>query len=615
MKLNKFASLFHPVCVASLFSLCLTSSLAHAQADVLTQHNDTMRTGANLKETILKPANVNGKHFGMLFKYAVDDQLYTQPLIATGIKIGGGWHDVVYVTTVNNSVYAFDANDAAEPLFWHVNFGVPPTLHDADFGCLDMNGTMGIIGTPVIDPDKKVIYVVAVTKVGSGFIQRLHALDLATGADLPQSPVVITAPAFDPLLQSQRPALTLANGTVYVGYSSHCDKEPYHGYLLAYDANSLKQTGALNTSPGGTGASIWQSGLAPAVDDSGNIYMVTGNGSWNGTTQFSESFLKLDRNLSIVDWFTPTNHLELDKHDNDLNSSGALLIPGTHLVAGGGKEGTLYLLDSDHLGHLGDEHAAQKIQATGSHLHSLVFWQSAEKGKLLYLWGQRDRLRAYQFTDGKLGETPLMSRSEMNEGHPGAMLSLSADGDKDGILWAAIHATGDSWHESRPGILHAYDAGEIQLELWNSLDNAARDNCGNYSKMAPATIANGKVYLASFGKENIGTGQLCVYGLLPVGRPPAAPESVHAVVEGRFIAVEWTPVPNATTYTIEAVQAGKSRRVSAGLVRPNLILPAINKGTISYTVKAINANGASLPSRAAEVRIEKVPKPRTMVMH
>jgi len=195
------------------------------------------------------------------------------------------------------------------------------------------------------------------------------------------------------------------------------------------------------------------------------------------------------------------------------------------------------------------------------------------------------------------------------------MLSLSAHDDKDGILWAAIHATGDAWHESRPGILHAYDADDIHRELWNSLNNAARDNCGNYSKMAPATIANGKVYLASFGKENIGTGQLCVYGLLPDGGPPAAPKNVHAVIEGRFIDIEWSAVPGATTYTIDATQAGKSHRVSAGLVRPNFIESAIDKGTISYTVKAINANGASLPSKGAEVRIEKVPKPRVMVMH
>lgn len=618
MKLSKPDDRLTGLAGLCVFALSLFPPLLCAQVDVLTQHNDGMRTGANLKETILTPASVNKEHFGMLFKRAVDDQLYTQPLVATDIKIGGGWHDVVYVTTVNNSVYAFDANDAnnadAAP-FWHVNFGAPASLHDADFGCLDINGAMGIIGTPVIDPEKKALYVVALTKVADTFVQRLHVLDLATGADLPQSPVVIDAPEFDPLLQNQRPALTLANGTVYIGYASHCDKEPYHGYLLGYDAASLKQVGVLNTSPGGTGASIWQSGLAPAVDGDGNVYVVTGNGSWDGKTQLSESFLKLDKNLKVIDWFTPTNHFELDKHDDDLNSSGAVLIPCTHLVAGGGKEGVLYLLDTERLGHLGDEHAVQRLQMTGSHLHSLVFWQSAEKGRLLYLWGQRDKLRAYKFIDGKLGDAPFMARPEMNEGHPGAMLSLSANGGKDGILWAAIHASGDSWHESRPGILHAYDADDIGRELWNSLESPARDNCGNYSKMAPPTIANGKVYLASFGEKNIGAGQMCVYGLLKSGSPPVAPKDVHAAINGRFVSIDWSVVPGAVTYTIEASHDGRSHVIATGLVRPSFTEPAADKGTTAYTVRAVDSNGSSARSKPAAITIQKVPMPRAMVMN
>jgi len=181
-----------------------------AQIDLLTQHNDNARTGANLEETTLTPMNVTEKLFGMLFKRVVDDQLYTQPLLATHINIGGGTHDVVYVTTVNNNVYAFDANDAsATAPLWHVNFGTPANLHDADFGCLDINGNMGIIGAPVINDAKTALYVVALTRVGGSFEQRLHALDLTTGADLPRSPTVIEAPGFDPLMQNQRPALFL----------------------------------------------------------------------------------------------------------------------------------------------------------------------------------------------------------------------------------------------------------------------------------------------------------------------------------------------------------------------------------------------------------------------
>ena len=596
-----------------LLALLLASLPVIAQTDVLTNHNDDARSGANTHETILTPANVNQQHFGMLFKHVVDDQVYSQPLIATGLKVNGGTHDIVFITTVGNSVYAFDANDAtaAKPI-WQVNFGTPANLNSADFGCLDMNGNMGIIGTPVINPEKTALYVVALTKSGDRYEQRLHALDLTTGADLPNSPATIQATGFDPLMQNQRPALFLARGNVYIGYASHCDKQPYHGFLLSYDAATLKQSAVFNTSPDGEGASIWQSGQAPAVDADGNIYLVTGNGSWNGTTQWSESFLKLDPKLNVLDWFTPTNHFDLDAKDDDLDSSGATLVPGkgagTQLVLGGGKRGVLYALDTNHLGHLGDGHAIQHFQATGSHLHSIVYWRSARAGDLLYIWGQRDRARVYKLDDGRITETPAQSRSERNEGHPGAMLSLSANQQKDGILWAAIHATGDSWHESRPGILHAYLADDISHELWNSLQNATRDNCNNYSKMAPPTIANGKVYLSSFGTANIGTGQLCVYGLLATGEPPAPPRNAHAVANGTGIVLAWDAVPGAITYAVASAGA----RLAAGLTTPGLVTYAAATGTISYTVTAINQNGQSLPSTPATVTVGKAPMPRVM---
>lgn len=603
--MNSFAP--STICLA-----CLVIPVAvPAQVDVLTHHNNRERTGVNLQETVLTPANVNSRQFGMFFKRVVDDQLYAQPLVVTNVKIAGGWHDVVYVTTVNNSVYAFDANDAsATAPLWHVNFGTPAGVHDADFTCTDINGNMGIVGTPVINADKTALYVVALTKAGGQFSQRLHALDLATGADLPNSPATITAPDFDPLRQNQRPGLFLSGGNVFIGYASHCDNGPYHGFLLGYNAVSLRQVGVFNTSPGGEEASIWQSGQPPAVDDKGNIYFITGNGSWNGTTQFSESFIKLDPRMRLVDWFTPTNHFQLDKDDNDLNSSGAVLIPGTHLVIGGGKEGVLYVIDTNHFGHLGDEHAVQHFPATSSHLHSMVYWKSAMNGNILYLWGQRDRARAYRFNGDKFDETPFMIRPDKNDGHPGAMLSLSANGEKDGILWAAIHATGDSWNESRPGILHAYDADDINHELWNSLEKPERDNCDNYSKMSPPTVANGKVYLASFGKENIGTGQMCVYGLLPSGPPPDAPASVHASIQGRFVEVKWSPVPNAATYTVESTQGGVAHTVASGLTRPEFTEAAADEEMTEYTVTSVNANGHSVRSAVAKVAIQHVPLPR-----
>jgi hypothetical protein len=601
--------------------LFAVSAWAHAQVDVLTQHNDNLRTGVNLRETMLTPENVNQTQFGMLFKRVLDDQIYTQPLVVTGVAVGGGIRDLVYVTTVNNSVYAFDANDAeASQPVWHVNFGTPANLHSANFDCLDINGQMGIIGTPVIDKARGVLYVVALTRAGAvngprtGFIQRLHALDLATGADLPESPVIISAPEFSALMQNQRPALMLANGMVYVGYASHCDKEPYHGFLMAYDVKTLAQVGVFNTSPTGSEASIWQSGQGPAADAEGNVYVVTGNGSWDGVRNFSESFLKLTPRLKLLDWFTPTNHLALDKADTDLDSSGATLIPGTHLVLGGGKAGVLYTLDARNLGHLGDEHALQHFQATASHLHSLVYWESAKTGNLLYVWGQRDKAKVYKLEGEKLAETPLMMRDVPNEGHPGAMLSLSANGSKDGILWAAIHATGDSWHESRPGVLHAYDADDIRHELWNSLQVPARDDCGEYSKMAPPTIANGMVYLASFGAENVGTGQFCVYGLLPAkdGVKLAAPSGVKAAVLTGVLTLIWDAVPGAKVYRVlrTSTLETESKVAAVGLTTAKFTEPAPERGeSVTYTIVSVGTNGVSEKSVAVEVTL---PKPKQM---
>ena len=598
--------------------LCiLTAISAGAQVDVLTQHNDNTRTGVNLRETVLTPGNVTKTRFGMLFKRVLDDQLYTQPLIVTDVQVGGGTHDIVYVTTVNNSVYAFDANDAAAAApIWHVNFGTPANMHSANFGCLDINGQMGIIGTPVIDKVRGVLYVVALTRAGavtgphSGFIQRLHALDLSTGADLPESPVTIQAQGFNALMQNQRPALMLANGMVYVGYASHCDKDPYHGYLMAYDAKTLAQVAVFNSSPTGSEASFWQSGQGPASDADGNVYAVTGNGSWDGVRNFSESFLKFTPQLKLLDWFTPTNHLALDKADNDLNSSGATLIPGTHLVVGGGKEGVLYTLNTQELGHLGDDHAIQHFKATASHLHSLVYWESAKGGNLLYVWGQRDRAKVYRFSGGKLGETPVMMRDVPNEGHPGAMLSLSANGNKDGILWAAIHATGDSWHESRPGVLHAYDADDIRRELWNSLEMPARDDCGEYSKMAAPTIANGKVYLASFGVENTGTGQFCVYGLLPVAGAEklAAPTGGKAVLIDGNIFVTWDAVPGAKVYRVQRTRSLEPdpKALATGLTTTKYVEPGPERGeSLSYTIFAVGNEGESEGSVPVKVAPQK----------
>jgi mono/diheme cytochrome c family protein len=590
-----------------------SGSHARSQVSVLTQHNNEDRTGANLNEVMLRPSNVSGRQFGMLFRRVVDDQVYGQPLVVSGVKVRGGTHDLVYVTTVNNSVYAFDANDpSAQGPVWHVNFGTPPNIYDGRYGCSDMNGNMGIIGTPVVDAQSGMLYVVATTRVGNGFLQRLHALDLATGSDAASSPATITAPGFAPLMQSQRPGLVLSQGKVFIGYASHCDKEPYHGFLFSYDAKTLRQIGVFNTSPQGQAASIWQFGQAPAVDAQGNIYFVTGNGSWNGATDFSESFLKLDPNLRLLDWFTPTNHAHLDVIDADLNCSGAVLIPGTSLVIDAGKQGVLYVVNTHHMGHLGDEHAVQHFQATSSQLPSLVYWNSAQHGGLIYMWGQADRLRSYRVTGDGVEEKPFAARTEVTEGHPGAMLSLSANGDKDGILWAAIHLSGSSWHESRPGILHAYDADDISHELWNSLENPGRDDCNNYAKTAAPAIANGKVYLASFGTRNTGSGQLCVYGLLPNGDPPSPPSSVNVSAEDRLVSLSWPASRDAVTYTVRRTSenAASPETIASGLTSTWFTdQTAGNGATYEYTVSSVNSNGESRPSASMAVSLPNPPMP------
>jgi hypothetical protein len=372
--------------------------------------------------------------------------------------------------------------------------------------------------------------------------------------------------------------------------------------------------GVFNTSPAGHAASIWQFGQAPAVDADGNIYFVTGNGSWNGRSDFSESFLKLNPDLKILDWFTPADHAHLDLIDGDLDCSGAVLIPGTGLVMDAGKQGVLYLVDAHHMGHLGDEKAVQHFQATGSQLPSLVYWQSAKNGSLVYMWGQADRLRAYRLNGGKLDEAPYAARPEVTQGHPGAMISLSANGNQDGILWAAIHASGNAWHESRPGILHAYDADDIKHELWNSLENAARDDCNNYAKTAPPTIANGRVYLASFGTRNTGSGQLCVYGLLADGSAPSPPSSLNAFGGDGQVSLTWAASRDTSTYTVkrsiknagDARDAGAMEPVARGLTSNGFTdVTAGNGVTYQYAVTSVNHNGESAPSSIATVSLPK----------
>ena len=485
-----------------------------------TQHNDNARTGANLAEATLTPANVNPRQFGLLFHQVVDDQVFAQPLYVPNFEIGGGRHNIVVVASAANTVYAFDADQEAAP-YWKVNLGPPASVEQHHFWCLDILGNMGIIGTPVIDPATQTLYVVALTHENGGFVQRLHALDLHTGADRDHSPVVITAKDFDPILENQRPALVLAQGHLFVGYSSHCDVGIYHGFLFRFDPQTLQQTALLNLSPDGEGGSIWQSGQAPAVDEDGMMYFATSNGTWDGQRNFANSFMKVDQALRVRDWFTPTNYEELDKRDHDINCSGAMLLPGAHEAICVSKEGYAYLVATAQLGHLGDNHAAQVLRVSKGEVNGgAVYWKNAAGQERVYLWGQDDALHAFAFAQGHLSAKPIAVGGQTSA-YPGGILALSAQGGTNGVLWAnaALAEHGNS-HINGPGVLRAYDANDVTHELWNSNLDSAHDAPGRISKNAPPTVVNGKVYLASFGTLPVGTGALYVYGLLPAPKTP-----------------------------------------------------------------------------------------------
>lgn len=520
---------------------------------MLTHHNDNSRTGANLDETTLTVANVNTNSFALLYTRPVDDQIYAQPLVATNVDLGSnGVHNLVLVATVNDSVYAYDADDpSVRTPYWTRSFINPPNIvppRNTDLSAIgacggsyqDFSGSFGIVGTPVVAAASGTLYLVARTKETSGgiitFVQRLHALDLGTGAERSNSPVLITATypgtgsgsvggvlTFDPERQNQRPGLALVNGIVYISWSSHCDLGPYHGWVLGYNSTNLQQVVVYNDTPNGSNGGIWMSGQAPASDEQGNVYLSTGNGTVDtaGAINRGESFLKLTRSgatFLVTSWFTPQNWPTLEAGDIDLGSGGMLLIPGTNLAFSGGKAGVVHLVNRDNMGGLsavsGDPNIIQEFQVTPDEVHGGPVWWDAPSGSYAYLWPASVRLQQYQF-DRAAGRFMLpayaMSPTAAPAGQPGGILSLSANGPQSGsgILWAAHQLEGDANQHLRPGILRAYNAENVSQELWNSQQVSTRDAVGTFAKFVPPTVANGKVYLATF------SNRLNVYGLRP----------------------------------------------------------------------------------------------------
>ena len=541
--------------------LCFNS---FAQVNVIMNHNDLKRTGWNNQETILATDNISNGNFGKIFSRSVDDQIYAQPLVLSNISIGGGTHNIVIVATVNNTLYAFDADNASVSApYWQANLTHDPgnyrPIKNSDMtgactfppGYLDFTGNMGIVGTPAIDTATNTLYVVArsVSKTGTPtFVQYLHAIDITTGLENSGSPVFITATypgsgdgnvggviSFEQQKENQRPGLLLYNGTVYISWASHCDWGPYHGWVIGYDASTLQQKYVYNATPDGGSGGIWMSGQPPSVDDDGNLYLTTGNGTTgkngdpNNVTNRGSSLIKLSNTsgaLKVTDFFTPMNYTYLNDEDLDYGNDGVLLIPGTHLSLSGSKEGRLFLIDNNNMGHTTSDNSnvlqilnvADATTSNTRHLHgSPVYFKDENGNENIYAWCENSLLKQFPFIRNtllfdtinvKIGNTVLPG------GMPGAMLSVSSNGSQQGtgILWASHPINGDANQANVSGVLQAFDATDVTHELWNSTWNSKRDSIGTFAKFVPPTIANGKVYMATFSNK------LNVYGL----NPPAA---------------------------------------------------------------------------------------------
>ncbi len=529
---------FFPLAQTSLASYAPAATmLAGSGANVLTQHNDNYRAGANLNETALNTATVNALRFGKLFSRAVDGYIYAQPLYVAQVNIPGqGARNVVYVATEHNSVYAFDADaaDAKAPL-WQVNLGAPVPSTDIDPDYHDLTPEIGITSTPVIDPGSQTIYVVAKSKDASNaYHQKLHALDLATGQNRMGSPVEISAQvqgiglgnangtiSFDPLLNLNRPGLLLLNGAVYLAFGSHGDIGDYHGWVLGYDAKTLAQVAVFCPTPDGKEAAIWMSGQGLAADENNNIYFVTSNGTFsaqNGGRDYGDSALKLSTNggLSVVDSFTPHNQDVLSEIDADLGAGGPVLLPGVNRLVFAGKDTVFRVLDTNNLGGFDPQtdRIVQQFQASmDSALGAPVYWNSPNNGPVIYYWGAGDYLKVFKLIGGQFETSPASQSTVagligISNSPP---MSLSANGSNagSGILWATSPVEGNANDETVSGILRAFDAADVSKELWNSKQNADRDDIGSFAKFCPPTVANGKVYVATF------SGQLQVFGLLP----------------------------------------------------------------------------------------------------
>lgn len=503
--------------------------------DVITQHQDSARTGANLYETTLNTTNVNPSQFGLLFKLPVDGTVFAQPLYVSQVNLGvKAIHNVVIVATSHNSIYAFDADNGTE--LWSNNFGTSVPINIwPDYA--DDSQEYGIMSTPYIDLSTNTIFAVSHNQIPKGpkmfdqfsYRHRLHALDLTTGVEHSGSPVDIEGSVqgtgaaskngmitLDHYMHIQRPALTWTAGRIVIGFGSHGDTNPYHGWIFSYDAASLTRLGVYNLSPNSAGASPWMSGQGFSVDNQGNVYGASGNGFNSNANLLSERPDTIFRlsigayGIDLLDYFTPSNWTALDNQDLDVGASGTLVIQDAGLVVGGSKTGTIYSLLMSNMGQISnnDSGAHQEFSATLNEIHGTPIYWNGPNGPTIYVWSGTDVIKAFQLSGNTFNTTPIMQGSIVNADiAPGATLTLSSNGTQSGsaIVWSNAYTDDET-----TGILRAFDATDLTHELWDTAMNPSRDAIGNFGKFVAPTVANGKVYMATF------SNQVNVYGLLSI---------------------------------------------------------------------------------------------------
>ncbi len=498
--------------------------------NVVTYRDDPARDAANTTESLLTPTNVNSSSFGLLRMLTVDGKVDAQPLYLSQLSIAGATHDVVFVATENDSVYAFDPQTGAT--LWHVSLlGSGETPSD-DRGCDQITPEIGVTSTPVIDTGagpNGAIFVVAMSKdSSSNYYHRLHALDITTGAELFNGPVVVNPTysstaggqqAFAPGQYAERAALLLENGTIYTSWTSHCDTQPYSGWVVAYSESTLAQTAVINIAADSSGGpSIWMAGGGLAADTTGNIYLLTANGDFDTTLNssglpqygdYGNSFVKLSTtagSLAVADFFAPFNEVAESAADEDLGSGGVLLLPDLtdsggvvrHLAVGAGKDGNLYVINRDSMGEFSPSTNADWQELDGV-FGGGVFSTPAYFNGTIYYGGAGGPLQAFTVTAAKLSSQPV-SETTTDFPYPGTAPAVSANGTSAGIVWAV--------ENSNPAVLHAYDATNLTQELYNSNQAAGgRDGFGAGNKFITPAVADGMVFVGT-------TNGVAVFGLL-----------------------------------------------------------------------------------------------------